>query len=174
MAEEEIEEQEESVKEKVPQKGNLKLIIILVVALAVLGGGGTFLWLKVIAPAIGGGVGTEDKDVEKEEEGTNEMVSGPMYPLEPFIINLAGDGGKRFLKLTMVLEISNEKLSEEITASLPKIKDSILILLSSKAFEDIYTVSGKFKLRDEITSRINGFLVTGHLRNVYFTEFVIQ
>lgn len=176
MAEEEIEEKEEVVKEKVPPKGKLKLIIILVVALAVLGGGGTFLWLKVIAPAIGGGgdeTGEKDGD-KKEEEKTNVLVSGPMYPLDPFIINLAGEGGKRFLKLTMELEISNEKLSEEITASLPKIKDSVLILLSSKTFEDVYTVSGKFKLRDEITSRINGFLVTGHLRNVYFTEFVIQ
>ena len=70
--------------------------------------------------------------------------------------------------------MSNTALSNEITANLPKIKDSILILLSSKTFKDIYTVEGKFKLRDEITTRINRFLVTGQVRSIYFTEFVIQ
>lgn len=176
MAEEKDEatEETEEVVEKVPEKGNLKLIIILVVALAVLGGGGTFLWFKVIAPAIGAVDETDEKRGKKEKPERMKMAPGPMYPLDPFIINLAGEGGKRFLKLTMELEVNDEKLSEEITANLPKIKDSILILLSSKTFEDIYTVAGKFKLRDEITARINSFLATGHLRNVYFTEFVIQ
>lgn len=172
---EEKEKTEEEVKKEAPKKGGkLKLIIILLVVLAVLGGGGTFAWFKFIAPAIGVGEETGQKGAKKAEPEKPELFSGPMYPLDSFIINLAGEGGKRFLKLTLELELDNENLNAEITANLPKIKDSILILLSSKTFEDIYMVEGKFKLRDEITARINRFLITGHIRNVYFTEFVIQ
>lgn len=171
----EKEKAEEKPKAEPPKKGSMKLVIILVVALAVLGGGGTVLWFKVIAPAIGaGGDSAEKKEEATEESKTPEILSGPMFPLDPFIINLSGEGGKRFLKLTIELELNDENLNLEITASLPKIKDSILILLSSKTFEDVYTVEGKFKLRDEITARVNRFLATGHIRNVYFTEFVIQ
>lgn len=172
---EEIETTEEDVAPK--KGGKLKLIIIILVVLGILGGGGTFAWFKFIAPAIGAG-GESDK--EKEEEGEKEepkkpeITSGPMYPLDSFIINLKDAEGRRFLKLTMELELSEENLNAEITAILPKIKDTILTLLSDKTFKDIYTVEGKFKLRDEITARINRFLATGHIRNIYFTEFVIQ
>ena len=36
------------------------------------------------------------------------------------------------------------------------------------------SVQGKFKLKDEITTRVNRFLVVGHVKDAYFTEFIIQ
>ncbi len=169
------EEKEEIVEEEKPKKGgSLKLIIIIVAVLAVLGGGGVVAWVKFIAPAIGAGGESAKEEVEKAGSEETEISIGSMFPLDPFILNLKGEGGKRFLKLTLELEMSDAKLNNEITSNLPKIKDSILFLLSDKTFKDIYTVEGKFRLRDEITTRINRFLVTGHIRNIYFTEFVIQ
>tara|TARA_B100000959_G_C14984105_1_gene624810 strand:- start:29 stop:553 length:525 start_codon:yes stop_codon:yes gene_type:complete len=174
MAEEE-EKEDEDILEEAPKKGGkLKLIIIIVAVLAILGGGGVFAWFKFIAPAIGVGEETVKEEKQKTESDSDDTGTGAMFPLQSFILNLSGEGGKRFLKLTIELEMSNTALSNEITANLPKIKDSILILLSSKTFKDIYTVEGKFKLRDEITARINRFLVTGQVRSIYFTEFVIK
>ncbi len=168
-------EAENEVIEEAPKKGGtLKLIIIIIAVLAILGGGGAFAWFNFIAPAIGIGEKTGKEDKQKSESEKKEIGIGTMFPLDSFIINLSGEGGKRFLKLTIELEMSNPTLSDEITVNLPKIKDSILILLSSKKFKDIYKVEGKFKLRNEIIDRINRFLVTGQVRNVYFTEFVIQ
>ncbi len=172
-----VDENEEIVEGEEKKGGSLKLIIIILVVLVILGGGGVFAWFKFIAPAIGAKdevVKEEAGQAEPEESGKAEVSTGSMFPMDSFILNLAGEGGKRFLKLTLELEMSDKKLSNEIKNNLPKIKDSILILLSSKEFKDIYTVEGKFKLRDEITARINRFLVTGHIRSVYFTEFVIQ
>ncbi|MBW2087159.1 MAG: flagellar basal body-associated FliL family protein [Deltaproteobacteria bacterium] len=57
---------------------------------------------------------------------------------------------------------------------MPQIKDSLLVLLSSKTFIDIKTVEGKMRLRMEIIGRINNFLTSGRVKNVYFTEFVVQ
>jgi len=94
--------------------------------------------------------------------------------MDPFVVNLAGSEGKRFLKVTISLELSTPEVHLEIKENIQKVTDSILILLSSKAFEDVYSLQGKFKLKDEITTRVNRFLVVGHIKDAYFTEFIIQ
>jgi len=35
-------------------------------------------------------------------------------------------------------------------------------------------LSGKYQLRAEILGMVNGYLKTGKVRNVYFTEFIVQ
>jgi flagellar FliL protein len=155
------------------KKRTTRKVIILISILVIFIGlalGGYLVWSKYIVPAIG--IGGEISKVEKRVEPKNEI--GTMFPLQPFIVNLADSSGKRFLKITMELELSDEALGEEMKVRLPQIKDSILLLLSSKDFDDIYTVGGKIKLREEIIIRVNTFLKHGIVKNVYFTEFVIQ
>ena len=82
--------------------------------------------------------------------------------------------GKRFLKVTISLELSTPEVHAELKENIQKVTDSILVLLSSKSFEDVYSVQGKFKLKDEVTTRVNRFLVVGHVKDAYFTEFIIQ
>ena len=115
--------------------------------------------------------GEETKEVAPVEKDVN---LGMMFPLDPFVVNLAGSEGKRFLKVTISLELSAPEVHLELKENIQKITDSILVLLSSKAFEDVYSVQGKFKLKDEITTRVNRFLVVGHVKDAYFTEFIIQ
>ncbi|MFQ5717741.1 MAG: flagellar basal body-associated FliL family protein, partial [Nitrospinales bacterium] len=110
----------------------------------------------------------------EEKKSTAPLALGVMVPLEPFIVNLADSKGKRFLKVAITLELSSPEVSAEISENIQKITDSILILLSSKTFTDVYSVQGKFKLKDEVVTRVNRFLVLGHVKDAYFTEFVIQ
>lgn len=149
------------------KKSPLKMIIIFVVLLA-LGGGGYYAYITYFneqAPA-------EEASVESTQEEVSNL--GVMFPLDPFVVNLAGSQGKRFLKVTVSLELSAQEVHVEVKENLQKITDSILVLLSSKNFEDVYSVQGKFKLKDEITTRVNRFLVLGHIKEAYFTEFIIQ
>lgn len=155
-------------------KKPLVTILMILVGLLVLGGGGYFAYTKFfqekpvdVTPAPGEAPAKET--VEEES-----VTLGVMFPLDPFLVNLAGSGGKRFLKVTVSLELSTPEVHEELKANLQKVTDSILVLLSSKTFEDVYSVQGKFKLKDEITTRVNRFLVIGHVKDAYFTEFVIQ
>ena len=97
-----------------------------------------------------------------------------MFHLDPFIVNLAKSEGNRFLKVTVSLEMSTSEVRLELEKNIQKITDSILLLLSSKLFEDVYSVQGKFTLKDEITARANQFLAAGHVKGAYFTEFIIQ
>lgn len=170
--EEEVATTEEA--EAAPKKSKMGLIIILIVLLLALGGGGFFAYQKFLKPQ------PEEVTDSKEEKTKDGKIAEPgpelgiMYSLEPFIVNLTGTEGKRFLKVTLTLELSAPEIHQEVEENLEKITDSIIILLSSKTFEDVYSLQGKFKLKDEITTRVNRFLVLGHVVDAYFTEFVIQ
>ena len=157
----------------------IKLILIVVGVLA-LAGGGYFAYTNFFQEEAVEESAEKDKNGEEggEEggENTEELPPGVgvMFTMDPFVVNLAGSNGKRFLKVTASLELSSPEVNPEFEENLQKITDSILVLLSSKSFEDVYSVQGKFKLKDEITTRVNRFLVVGHVKDAYFTEFIVQ
>ena len=122
------------------------------------------------------------EEVEKVEEKTSseepklikKKKKSLMFHVDPFIVNLAKSGGNRFLKVTISLEMSSPDVSFELKKNIKKITDSILLLLSTKVFKDVYSVQGKFTLKSEITTRVNQFLTKGVIKGAYFTEFIIQ
>ena len=116
----------------------------------------------------------EGKKPSEEEESKKKVKKDLMFHLDPFIVNLAKSGGNRFLKVTVSLEMSSSGVRREIKKNIQKITDSILLLLSTKVFEDVYSVQGKFTLKGEITTRVNQFLTKGQVKGTYFTEFIIQ
>ena len=178
MAEEEdILDELEGAEAKKP----IGMIIGIIVGLLVLGGGGYYAYINFFQekpveekPAEGEEKPAEGKEGKEEAPAEEDLLLGVMFPMDPFVVNLAGSEGKRFLKVTIFLELSTPEVHLEIKENIQKVTDSILILLSSKAFEDVYSVQGKFKLKDEITTRVNRFLVVGHIKDAYFTEFIIQ
>jgi flagellar FliL protein len=97
-----------------------------------------------------------------------------MADIEPFIVILADAPEIRYLKLTVKLELDHSGATEEVKLRTPQIRDSILVLLTSKDSGTIRTPQGKAQLRDEITQRVNGLLPKAAVRSAYFTEFVIQ
>ena len=156
------------------KKSPFTTAIITVAFIAAFAGGGYFAYLQLFPAGLGAvrslPAGTPAPPQIKEEAELDVMV-----PVPPFVVNLARSGGKRFLKVTLTMELNSPEVNAEVNENMSRIVDSILLLLlSSKAFDDIYTVQGKFKLKDEITSRVNRFLASGHVKDVYYTEFVIQ
>ena len=120
----------------------------------------------------------EEKDEEKtsseEPKPSKKVKKDLMFHLDPFIVNLAKSGGNRFLKVTVSLEMSSPKVRLGLKKNIQKVTDSILLLLSTKIFKDVYSIQGKFTLKGEITTRVNQFLTEGQVKGAYFTEFIIQ
>ena len=156
-------------------RGSLMNVLLVGVLLLVAGFGGYF------AKELITGNSATMTPASSKPKGQSVATSRPappavgvMVPLEPFMVNLARSKGSRILKVTVTLELNNPAVQPEVDDNRQKIMDSILVLLSSKTFEDVYSIQGKFKLKDEITTRVNRFLAMGHIKEVYFSEFLIQ
>lgn len=162
----------------------IKLLIIVVVAALTAGLGGAFVVVKLLGGKSESASVTDDHKPEPQAkteshgEGGGKhgpaTVPGAMFDLEPFIVNLADSPEIRYLKLTVKLEAENEAVSAELSSRVPQLRDTILVLLSSKDSTTIRTPQGKFQLRDEITQRVNGLLPKPGVRSAYFTDFVVQ
>ncbi len=149
------------------------VILIIIFVIIVIGALGVFLWfMSSKLSAITGKLGDT---VEEETGGTKvEDGIGPVYNLETFIVNLADPGSKRYLRVTMSLEVDKEDVETEIKKRLPQVKHKILMILPTKKVADIQSVDGKKALMAEIQNELNGLLKNGHVTNIYFTEFVVQ
>jgi flagellar protein FliL len=110
------------------------------------------------------------KDDHVEAEKTPEV--GKVIPLETFIVNLAGSKGRKVLKVNMELEVKGQEIIQEIDNRKAQIRDFIIIILSSKSYDEVSTKEGKDALRNEIKDNVNSFLSKGKIVNVYFTELI--
>jgi flagellar FliL protein len=54
------------------------------------------------------------------------------------------------------------------------LRDRLIFLLSSKTFEDLSTLEGKYQLQAEIAKKLNDALGVAVVEKAYFTEFVVQ
>lgn len=162
---------EEAGGNEAKKRSTILIFLIPLVFVMVVGGGGFFAYTKLFASAA---EELKPGKAAKAENPGKEGAVGPMMAFQPFVVNLAGNGGKRYMKLNLEAELSSPEQNEELKKRLPQVRDAIILLLSSKNFADIQDIGGKNKLREELISRVNGLLKTGKIRNVYFTEFVVQ
>jgi len=165
---EETKEQEEQ-----PKGGKKKLIILLVVLLLLIGGGGGAAYKFLVL----------DKQKKNQEENKAEKIQeeirnveniGIMFEVGTFVVNLSDKDADRYLKVTVILEIENEQVKQEVEKRLPQIKDSITTLLLTKTSRELRPAEGVERLKEEILRRVNAILPLGGVKNVYFTDFVIQ
>ena len=153
-----------AVQEPVQKKKPLvKIIIIALVALAVVAGG------------LVGAIHYFGKaEVAQKKAPLPPPAIGVLWPMDPFIVNLLDNQGERYLKIVMQLEVSSPLVVAELELQKPKLRDTILDLLTAKTYSELMDIGGKQRLRDEVALRINSYLTKGKVVKVYFTDFVIQ
>ena len=147
----------------------LILIGVILLIVIAMGGGFFMMWSKMSSMNV---VNSEEADNDMEEEVVETM--GPTKKLETFIVNLGDKGGKRYLRVSMDLELENEESAKVVDKWLPKLRDAVLMILPTKKYEDIGTVQGKSALRNEILTKLNELMEPEAIKNIYFTEFVVQ
>jgi len=113
----------------------------------------------------------KDKGSKKESKRVKAVAT---YQLQPFIVNLLDEEGRRYLKVTMDLALNSKGTIQEVEDKMASIRDTIIMILTNKGFKDVCNISGKAKLREEIKKGINNVLESGNVIDVYFSEFVIQ
>ena len=138
-----------------------KKLMVFVLAVVIFAGLGYFTASKVWGFPLFGTGGPVTKTV---------AAPSAMISLGQFTTNLAENN--RYIKLTVDLEIDSAR-SEEVTAKTSELKTEVLAVLRSKSFKELSGEDGLRDLQAVIKGRFEQKL-SGEVRNVYFSEFILQ
>jgi flagellar FliL protein len=146
-------------------KGKLKLMIAVVGLFVILGGGAAtwFLFFR------------------SHGEETTHAEAAPVKPpsfieVPEMMVNLVGAPGERvqYLKVKLMLEVKEEKQVEVIKPALPRVTDIFQVYLRELRPADLNGSAGLFRLKEELTRRVNAALSPSQVNAVLFKEVVIQ
>jgi flagellar FliL protein len=152
-------EQAAKLKRKLP----LKMIIIAAAGILVLGGGGAGAYLFL-------GHSGHDKP--------NEAAAKPatFVDLPDVLVNLSNAGTDRtqYLKVKIVLELPDAGLVQRIQPLMPRVMDAFQTYLRELRPTDLDGSAGLYRLKEELTRRVNAAIAPNHITAVLFKEIVVQ
>jgi flagellar FliL protein len=176
MAQEETETPESADGEEgaAPKKGKKKLLFIIIGVLALAGiGAGVML-----SGALGGGEKEKAKVEKTEEELAAEAAAAKpvYYELPEFLVNLSAGNQNRisFLKMSVTLELRNQAAVAELEANKPRVMDAFNTYLREMRPSDLAGSAGIYRLREELMTRLNGTIEEGLVKDILFSEILIQ
>lgn len=112
--------------------------------------------------------------------GNSKPVEGPGYlPLKPaFVVNIRDGKRSRFLQVEMQLKLSDMTQSEKILHHDSIIRHTMLMLLSGQEAVELYSTTGKERLRikalDGVRTALKDEFKKLPVDDLYFTNFIIQ
>ena len=164
MADNELAEGAAEGMEAAPaSKGKLKLIIAAAGLVVVLGVG-VGAWLMFFHHS-------------GEEAHAEAPPKPPSYVEVPdLLVNMAGSPGERvqYLKVKLVLEVKEEKQVEAIKPSMPRVTDIFQTYVRELRPSDLNGSAGIFRLKEELTKRVNAAVSPIQVSAVLFKEVVVQ
>ena len=91
-------------------------------------------------------------------------------------VNLSGPPGERvqYLKVKVVLELKEERQVEAIKPTMPRLTDIFQTYLRELRASDLNGSAGLFRLKEELTRRVNTVISPSQVNAVLFKEIVIQ
>jgi flagellar protein FliL len=157
----EADEDEEAppAKRKLP----LKLILIVAGTVLLLGGGGTAGYLMLGA--------------SKESKAAAAPVKPVTFVDVPeVLVNLASTGGERtqYLKVKVVLEVPDPATQPQIQGAMPRVMDAFQTYLRELRPTDLEGSAGLYRLKEELTRRVNVAISPNRITAVLFKEIVVQ
>jgi flagellar FliL protein len=117
-----------------------------------------------------------EEGLKREVASTTDEVKEPfIYTMDKFTVNLGGEP-KRTIRIEVNLEMLGKDGFEEVinTENRAKARDRIVRILNEKSFGELESIQGKLFLKQSITSEVNGILKKGIVKDIYFSEFVVQ
>lgn len=158
------------VEEK-PKK-NILLLLFMAVNLGAIGFGAFLVYSSTIgykAPRM-----VEEKEMlSLIEERDNKEFESIMFSMDQFNVNLSGLP-RRKLRIEMHLEMLDKEGFEEVMTLKAESRDAIIRLLGSKTFADIESIQGKLFLKDQVATTLNKYMKMGVVKDVHFSQFLVQ
>jgi flagellar FliL protein len=158
---------------QVGNRSNMPVIIGMIVVLLLGLVGGYFGQTMIAEPDPA----ADDKSSDgRGSDASDEAVEvdTSMIDLGSFTVNLRDSSG-RVLSMKIQVETDKDEENEKkVDGRLPEMRDSILLLASDYSYTELEGIDGKYRLKDDIHTRVNAVLEPIKISRVYFTEFVVQ
>jgi flagellar basal body-associated protein FliL len=108
---------------------------------------------------------------EKKVAGFGKMVN-----LDQFTVNLTTPGSStpKYVRVNISIEVPDGSVESEIGQKMPQVRNAIIDLFNSKRPSDLVHSEGREYLKEEIRSALNGFIVSGKVKGVFFTNFALS
>jgi flagellar FliL protein len=150
-----------------PRKGlPRRTLIIIIAAVVLLLAGGASAWFFLFAA--------------KPAEQTHAVVEVPesfIFNLPSMTVNLNNDGqtgGDQFMKITIALEVADEKVMQEIQPRMAKVVDAFQVYLRELRKSDLEGSAGIYRLKEELRRRVNVAIFPAQVEAILFKEILIQ
>ena len=175
--EDEPEEGDEQATEQQPKKKllgflpvpslkmpSLKMMIIAAAGLLVVGGGGGGAYFYFFKGSA-------------HEAPVKEAVKPAVFvDLPDVLVNLSNTGSERtqYLKVKIVLELPTPEVMTAIQPQMPRVMDAFQTYLRELRPTDLDGSAGLYRLKEELTRRVNDAVAPSRVTAVLFKEIVVQ
>ncbi len=155
---------------EIPPKKSSKLPMILGLVLALLGGGGGFMAVKM--GLIGGSHPAEEAHAT-DEHPVESLPPVAFVPLDPLIISLPGADSSTHLRFTAQLEVQPE-YAAEVEAIKPRVVDVLNGYLRAVQTRDLEDPTALVRLRSQMLRRVQVVTGAGRVNDLLIMEFVLD
>jgi flagellar protein FliL len=141
---------------------SMTVMIIAGAGLLALGGGGFGAW-KLFGPK------NDRSEVAAAKPAT-------FVDLPEVLVNLSNSGSDRtqYLKVKVTLEIPDKELVAQINPLMPRVMDAFQTYLRELRPTDLDGSAGLYRLKEELTRRVNTAVAPNKVTAVLFKEIVVQ
>ena len=159
-------EGEEGKEAPSKRKFSLKLILMAVAGLVAVGafGGGCYFFFFA-------GHG-------KAEAAAAPQIKPVVFlDMPDVLVNLSSSGGNdrtQYLKVKVTLELPDQAMSAQIQPVMPRLMDAFQTYLRELRPTDLDGSAGLYRLKEELTRRVNATIAPGRINAVLFKEIVVQ
>ncbi len=148
------------------KKGPSKMILGLAAVIVLAGVAGGAYWFA-----------KQGQPVEAAEKPAPPPPKRGVVPFEPFTVNLADPGARRFLRATVQVLVGSPEMAKEMEESAAEVAQAraiILDLLTQQKADALVTPEGKAELRKALTEHLAHDLHGIEVIDVLFSDFVVQ
>lgn len=148
--------------------GGRKKLIVLAVPL-ILAGVGAGLWFSGVLPHL---LGME----HKEQHAAEAKPAPPIFiDLPEMIANLNANSRRpSYVKLVARLEVARPEDAERVKAAMPRLVDLFQTYLREMRPEELRGSAGTHRLREELIARASIAAAPARVKDVLFSELIVQ
>jgi flagellar FliL protein len=145
-----------------------KLVLFILLPVLLLGGGGAAAYFFLLKkPAA---------DAQGEAAADAEPAKPPFYlPMDELQDNLVSTGKRsNFLRLSLWLQVKDDKEGEKVKEVMPRIVDQFHTYLRSLRIEDLQGADGVQRMRDELLMRARAAAKPVEIQDVLIKAMLAQ